>query len=219
MSIKVAIVEDDRATREMLSVLLQGSPGFCCVASCESAECAVREVLRTSPDVALIDLELPGKSGTECIRLLRRRLQTKPHRTCYLVLTNFDDPENVFRAIQAGAHGYLTKRTPPSAILEAIRDVHEGGAPMTPHVARRVLQSLHDPIGAPPPGMLTTREREVLTLAAKGMTYQRIADTLGTAHGTIRKHFHNLYEKLHVHSLGDALRRTGIRNEPTEGGG
>lgn len=203
--IKVAIVEDARDTREMLATLLRGTPGFRCVAACESTEQALRDIPRAAPDVALIDLELPGKPGAECIRALKGKLT----RTGFLVLTNFDDPENTFRAIQAGATGYLTKRTPPAHILEAIQELHTGGAPMTPHIARRVLQSLHDAPGTPAPDTLTAREREILTHAAQGRTYQQIADTLGIAHGTVRKHFHNLYEKLHVHTLGEALRRVG----------
>ncbi len=217
LPIKVAIVEDERGTREMLATLLRGTPGFCCVAACESTEQALLEIPRAAPAVALVDLKLPGKSGAECIRALREKILSreqllgKPQRTWFLVLTNFEDPENVFRAIQAGASGYLTKSTPPALILEAIRELHEGGAPMTPNIARRILHSLHEAPGTPAPGLLTTREREVLLLAGKGSTYQKIADNLGIAHGTVRKHFHNLYEKLHVHSLPEALRRAGIQ--------
>lgn len=205
--IRVALVEDARETRDMLVALLNGTPGFACVAACESAEEALRKIPHAKADVALVDLQLPGKPGAECIRALK---QARPE-IALMVLTNFGDPGSIFSAIQAGASGYLLKRTPPAQILEAIRELHTGGSPMTPEIARRVLESLHDAPDTPAPQKLTAREREVLTLAAKNRTYQRIADTLGLSHGTVRTHFRNAYEKLHVHSLAEALRRAGLK--------
>lgn len=205
--IRVAVVEDVADTREKLVALIEGSPGFVCVAACESAEQALRRIPGTHPDVVLVDLRLPGKSGAECLRGLKG-LEPK---ASFLVLTSFNDPESLFGALQAGASGYLLKRTPPGEILEAIRELHGGGSPMTPEIARRVLESLHDAPDAPSPGRLTAREREVLKFAADGLTYQQIAEQLGVSHGTIRTHFRNAYEKLHVRSLAEALHRVGIK--------
>ncbi len=205
-------MEDARETRGLLMQLLHGSPGFSCVAACETAEEALRQIPPLEPDIALVDLRLPGKSGVECLRALK---QAKPG-IALLVLTNFDDPETLFGAIQAGASGYLLKRTAPKQILQAIRELHAGGSPMTPEIARRVLESLHDTPGTPPPQRLTAREHEVLTLASRGRTYQQIADHLGISHGTVRTHFRNAYEKLHVRSLAEALKRIGLKAPPRD---
>jgi len=205
--IRVAVVEDSAQTRAMLVALLDGSPGFTCVAACETAEKAIQRIPGTAPDVVLMDLRLPGKSGAECLRAL----QPAAPSAAFMVLTAFDDPESLFGALQAGASGYLLKRTAPAEILEAIRELRAGGSPMTPEIARRVLDSLHDAPETPAPGRLTAREREVLTLAADGLTYHRIAERLGLSHGTIRTHFRNAYEKLHVRSLAEALQRVGLK--------
>jgi len=205
--IRAALVEDARDTREMLAALLNSTPGLVCVAACESAEEALRKIPKAAADIALVDLRLPGKSGVECLRGLKEACP----KLALMVLTNFDDPEILFGAIQAGASGYLLKRTPPTQIVEAIRELHAGGSPMTPEIARRVLESLHDSPGAPPPQQLSAREREVLHLASKGHSYQSVADQLGISHGTVRTHFRNAYEKLHVRSLAQALQRIGLK--------
>jgi DNA-binding NarL/FixJ family response regulator len=204
MLIKVAILEDHAPWRRTLETLLSGTPGFRCVCACGTAEELLRQIAAAKPDVVLVDLELPGASGADCIR----RLKAESPNLGLLVITNFADTDHIFRAIRAGACGYVLKRTPPAKILEAIEEVHSGGAPMTPQIARLVLESLHDPTPpGPPDEKLTDREVEVLQLAQKGLRYRQIADALGISHDTVRAHFRNIYRKLHVRSRFEAVAR------------
>jgi len=205
--IKVAIIEDHRETRSMLANLLRQSPGFACVAECASAEEALKCIPRLLPDVALVDLDLPGLSGADCIRALRAKLADEPRGVSFLVLTVFENADKIFGAIQAGASGYLTKRAAPEKILEAIVELREGGGPMSPQVASRVLRSLQDAPGVPAPEKLSPREREILEHLGKGMRRPAIAAALGIDLGTVRKHLENIYRKLHVHSRAEALAR------------
>jgi len=205
--IQVAIVEDNRETRSMLASLLRQAPGFACVAECASAEEAMKAIPRLLPDVALVDLDLPGLSGADCIRALRAKLAAGPRQVAFMVLTVFENGEKIFEAIQAGASGYLTKRTPPGKILEAIAELHQGGGPMSPQIASRVLRSLQDAPGLPAPEPLSPREREILEHLGKGTRRAAIAEALGIDHGTVRKHLENIYRKLHVHSRAEALAR------------
>ncbi|MCI0534927.1 MAG: response regulator transcription factor [Verrucomicrobiales bacterium] len=202
--IKVALVEDSDRYRESLVTLLRGAPNLTLLWAVPTAEEALRRAASAAPDVLLVDLELPEMSGIECIR----RLKLQRPGLHLLVLTNFDDNDRIFGAIQPGASGYVVKRASFSTILEAIREVHAGGAPMTPHIARRVLESLYDPTPTEP---LTKREEEVLRLAREGRTYRQIADTLGIAYDTVRTHFNRIYQKLHVHSRAEAVRKHSSR--------
>lgn len=196
--IRVALVEDHRAYRESLAALLRGAPGFLCVGEFASGEEALAQFPRLKADVALVDLALGQLSGLDCIRGLRQ-IQPGLH---LLVLTNFDDVNKVFSAIQAGAHGYLWKRTSFPRVIEAIQEVHEGGAPITPHLARRMLEELR--VAPSPSGRdsapLTEKETEVLELLARGMSNKEIAVKLGRALPTIKDHLRHTYEKLHVRS-------------------
>lgn len=199
--ISVAIIEDNAAYRETLRVVLEGSVQFRCLRVYPNAEEAIRSLPLLTPDVILVDLELPGQSGVHCIRELKlRKISSR-----FVVLTNFDDIHRIFAAIRAGAIGYLLKRSSLPEILAGIEQAHGGGAPMTPHIARLVLESFHtsEVVGAYEP--LTKREKEVLELARAGRRYRQIADKLGISYDTVRTHFNNIYEKLHVHSKAEAI--------------
>jgi DNA-binding NarL/FixJ family response regulator len=200
--IHVAIVEDQRATREGLAMLLDGTPGFAPGGRYGRMEEALEGLEREAPDVVLVDLGLPGMSGLEGIRLLRRRAPALP----ILVLTVHADDDHVFEAVCAGASGYLLKDTPPSKLLDSLREVLRGGAPMSPGVARRVLEMFQRI--APPREedyRLSPRELELVRLLAEGHSYKTAAARLGLSQHTIRFHIRNVYAKLHVHSKSEAV--------------
>lgn len=211
--IKVAIIEDDRLFRELLVAEIGKVPGLRCVWSGERAEDALYDQGREVPDVMLMDLHLPGVQGTECIRLLKRLFP----RMQFLAITNFDDPQLVFEAIRVGASGYIVKREPLARVMEAIGEVAHGGGPMSPHVARMVLQVLQEP-SATAIEALTERECNVLDLARKGCRYAEIAAALGISKDTVRKHFNNIYQKLHVHSKAEAVAKMRWRSIGDRGG-
>lgn len=204
MSIQVAIVEDERSMRENLAAFIQGTPGFSCVAACASAEEALRQLPLVTPDVALVDINLPGMSGVDLARALSERCP----RMQLIMLTVEADGQRVFDSLKAGATGYLVKHVAPEEILEAIREVHRGGAPMSSQVARMVVTALRPP---PPPQapetQLTARESEILRLLACGDRSKEIADKLGIATGTVNTHVRHVYEKLHVRSRAEAVAR------------
>ena len=200
--IRVLVLEDVLKTRAALLALLDGSPGFACAGACETAESALRQIPRLKPEVILVDLELPGASGTEFLRTCRRRFPEIE----LLVLTVHDAANWVFPALAAGACGYVLKGTAPARLLEAIAEVRAGGSFMSGGVARLVLKSFHPASPAMPPDEpLTPREQEVLGLLAKGLHYVEIARQLGIAPRTVSTHIHHLYEKLHVHSAAGAV--------------
>ena len=204
MKIQVAIVEDDPSMRENLAEFLRGSPGFACVASCESAEEALRRIPSASPDVALIDIHLPGKSGVELVRELA---EVSP-KTQIIMLTIEADTQRVFDSLKAGATGYLVKHVQPEEILAAIREVHRGGAPMSSQIARMVVGAFREPSPSPATEVqLTERESEILRLLARGDRSKEIADKLGIGVGTVNTHIRHVYEKLHVRSRAEAVAR------------
>lgn len=201
-SIKVAIIEDQRRTRECLAAIVGGTPGCCTVGSFSSMEDALAVLERAPPDVALSDIGLPGMSGIEGVR----RLKASHPATHILMLTVYDDDHHIFEAICAGASGYLLKDTPPARLIDAIKEIHAGGAPMSPDIARRVV-TMFQRI-APPrnsPAGLTPRELEVLRLLADGHSYKTAADALDVSLDTLRSHIRNIYDKLHVHSKSEAV--------------
>lgn len=217
--IRILLVEDVRATREALAGLLAREPDLEVVLASESMEDALRG-LDTSlrgqgdapPDVALLDIHLPGMSGIEGVRVLRKRHPAVQ----VLMLTVFEDDASVFEAICAGASGYLLKDTPPDGVARALRELAAGGAPMSPQIARKVVQAFARV--APPPSAdheLTARELELLALLVEGHGYKAIARALGISIDTVRFHVRHVYEKLHVHSkseaVSQALRRGLIR--------
>ena len=201
MPIAVAIVEDDARIRESLAILLNGVEGFRCVGSHGSAEEALGAIPSEKPEVVLMDINLPNMSGIECVAKLKARLPAVQ----ILMLTVYDDSERIFRALTEGASGYIVKRTAPDKLLEAIRDAHQGGSPMSPHIARKVVQYFHQ-LGPAKreTEALTDREREVLEHLAKGYLYKEIADALGIGVETVRRHLTNIYAKLHVHTRTEA---------------
>jgi DNA-binding NarL/FixJ family response regulator len=204
MSIRVAIVEDDRAVRENLAVLIGTAPGFACVGCCATAEEAWQQLPRLAPDVVLMDIHLPGRSGIVCVARLRTLLPTAH----VIMLTIEEDSEQVFDSLKAGATGYLVKHIAPEEILEAVAEVHRGGAPMSSHVARKVVTAFRQgPAVDNEAPRLSPREEEVLKLLAKGFRSKEIADQLGVGAGTINTHVRHIYEKLHVRSRAEAVAR------------
>ncbi|HNQ91153.1 MAG TPA: response regulator transcription factor [Verrucomicrobiota bacterium] len=204
MSIRVGIVEDDRSMRENLALLIDGAPGFSCVAACASGEEALQRIPEADPAVVLMDIHLPGISGIECVARLRRVLP----KTQVIMLTVEEDSEQVFESLKAGATGYLVKHVPPEEILEAMAEVHRGGAPMSSHIARQVVTAfLSRPAGGGAAVQLTPREEGILRLLAKGCRSKEIADELGISAGTVNTHVRHIYEKLHVRSRAEAVAR------------
>ena len=202
MSIRVSIVEDDDEVRQSLAVLLNGSEGFQCISNHRSAEEALEAIPKDPPDVVLMDINLPRLSGVECVRQLKDRVPTLK----FLMLTMYEDSNLIFQSLGAGASGYLLKRTPPAKIMEAIQELHEGGAPMSSKIARIVVQHFQDRSApAPETALLTPRERELLDLLAKGQRYKEIAEQLGISFDTVRAHLRNIYEKLQVRSRTEAV--------------
>jgi DNA-binding NarL/FixJ family response regulator len=200
MSIKVAIVEDDKRIREGICALIEGSEGFECTGAYETAEEALQNI-NNNIDVYLMDINLPGMSGIECVRIIREK---KP-KVQVLMQTIYEDYEEIYRSLAAGANGYLLKTTPPVKILEAIEDVYHGGSPMSNQIARKVVDAFAKFDKTKPGYELSQRENEILSLLAKGYRYKEIAEKLFISVETVRKHIHNTYEKLHVHSKTEAV--------------
>jgi len=204
MSIRVGIVEDDRSVRENLAVLIDGAPGFSCAGACASAEDALKVFSAALPEVVLMDIHLPGQSGIECVARLRRLLP----QIQVIMLTVEEDSEQVFESLKAGATGYLVKHVTPEEILEAVAEVHRGGAPMSSHIARKVVTTFRQRAPNGMAGMeLTPREEEVLRSLAKGCRSKEIADRLNISTGTVNTHVRHIYEKLHVRSRAEAVAR------------
>jgi DNA-binding NarL/FixJ family response regulator len=200
--VRVAIIEDDRTVREGLQMLLSGSPGFTCIAAYSNGEDAVVKLPEVKPDVVLMDINLPGINGIECILALKE--QNFPGQ--FIMLTVFEDPDAIFRSLSAGAMGYLVKQTPPVKLLEAIQDVHRGGSPMSGEIARKVVQSFQQQVPASGKANgLTKREEEILDYLMKGYFYKEIADEMFISTETVRTHIRNIYEKLQVRTRSEAI--------------
>jgi DNA-binding NarL/FixJ family response regulator len=202
--IEVAVIEDDRATRDGLRLLLSATPGFRCLAAWGSVEEAKASRGGSAPDVLLLDVRLPGLSGPEALPQLRQRWP----RAQVVMLTSMEDEGTVVEALANGAVGYVLKRTPPARILEAIRETAGGGSPMSPEIARRVVGLFRARSGAPRETVdarLTPQETRLLGLLAEGHGYQSAGDALGVSVNTVRKHIRNLYEKLEVHTRSEAV--------------
>lgn len=202
MPISIAIVEDDAEIRANLADIVSRSPDCRLLATCANAETALEDLPGKQPQVVLMDINLPGKTGIECVQELKSKLP----ETQFIMLTVYEDSEWLFKALVAGATGYLLKRTPPAKIIEAIREAIAGGSPLTPQIARRVVQHFSQP-RKPLPELekLSPREMEILQQFAKGYRYKEIVDNLGISMDTIRTHVRNMFEKLHVHSRTEAV--------------
>jgi len=206
--IRVAIVEDDRATREGLGMLINGTPGYACVGEFRSVEEALRSIGHHVPDVLLLDIQLPGMSGSEGVRFFREKFPQLE----IIMLTVLAEQDKVFESICNGACGYLLKETPPARLLESIREAHEGGAPMTPEIARKVVKLFQQT--SPPEKFdeqLTPQEARLLRLLAQGYSYGRAADHLKISVNTVRDYIRAIYDKLHVHSKSEAVSKA-LRN-------
>jgi DNA-binding NarL/FixJ family response regulator len=202
MQIKVAIVDDDEGIRGSLSALLRRAAGFQLVGEFANGETALKEIPRLQPDVVLMDINLPGMKGYECVR----QIKAAHPKIQFLMLTIYEDSDSLFNSLRAGASGYLLKRTVSARLLDAIRDVHAGGAPMTPQLARRVVQFFSRPAAESTPlAKLTAAEREFLDQLASGYAYKEIADRMKISIDTVRSYVRTVYEKLHVHSRTEAV--------------
>lgn len=201
-TITVAVIDDDRDLRDILKPWIQDAEEFACVGTFPDAESAVLNLSENPPDVALVDINLPGLSGIECVRRLKPRLPN----TQFVMLTVYEDSDHIFDALSAGATGYLLKCTPREDLLSSLLEVHSGGSPMTSNIARKVVQSLQrSKPKRNPADELSKRENEVLALLAQGYLYKEIADNLGISFQTVNTHIRRIYEKLHVHSRGQAV--------------
>ena len=203
-TIKVSIVEDTEDIREALRVLINGSVGFECVHVFADAEDALDNMAANDIDVVLMDINLPGMDGIGCMKALKPVMPN----TQFMMCTVYDDDDHVFNALESGASGYILKRTSPAQILEAILDLHEGGSPMSSEIARRVVNSMQKQRkSAKSVELLTKREAEILDFLAKGYLYKEIATELFISKETVKKHIHNIYEKLHVQTRTEALNK------------
>lgn len=203
MSIAVSIVEDNPQVRGSLAKLIDGAPGFRCVSRHGSAEDALVEIPKVKPEVVLMDINLPGINGVECVRRLKPLLP----KAQMIMLTVYQNTEHIFNALAAGATGYMLKQTPPAELLDAIKEVHAGGSPMSSHIARKIVQSFQQPVPVvdPESASLSPREAEVLELLAKGFLYKEIADQMKVSYATVHTHIRHIYEKLHVRSRTEAV--------------
>jgi DNA-binding NarL/FixJ family response regulator len=202
--IKVVIVEDDKEMREGLESIVKWHQGLECLAAYASAEAALEHIHENIPDIVLMDIHLPGISGIECVRRLKPLLPS----TQFMMCTVYEDSENVFDSLCAGATGYLLKNSPPGKIADAIMELHHGGSPMSSVIARKVINTFK-PATEQSADLekLTKREREMLELLAKGFRYKEIADRLFISFETVRTHIHHIYEKLQVQSRTEALNK------------
>ncbi len=200
--IRVAIVDDDEGIRASLATLIRRSPDLSMSGDYPDAETALKEIPKRPPDVVLMDINLPGIKGVECVQQLKSALP----QVQFLMLTVYEDSDSLFNSLKAGASGYLLKRTASARLLEAIHDVHAGGSPMTPQLARRVVQFFAKPAGnVSPVSRLAPGEKEFLDLLAKGYAYKEIADRMTISIDTVRSYVRTVYEKLHVHSRTEAV--------------
>lgn len=201
--IQVSIVEDDNRIRESLTVLIDGTENIRCVSAHRTAEEALRQIPLKKPDVVIMDISLPEMSGIECVK----QLKTLRPQLQILMLTMYENSQQVFESLKAGASGYLVKRTSPAEILKAIEDVHGGASPMSGKIARAVVEYFQSLEQKPSPSAphLSPREKEILDLLVKGYRYKEIADALSISFETVRFHLKNIYEKMHVHSRTEAV--------------
>jgi DNA-binding NarL/FixJ family response regulator len=201
--IRVAIVEDNARFRGGLERLIRTAPGFECVSVQGSAEAALAEIPATHPDVVLMDINLPGMNGVECVRLLKPQIGEGQ----IMMLTVYENTELIFQALSAGATGYLLKQTPPADLLAAVREVRDGGSPMSSHIARKVVASFQQPpsTAAAELATLSAREQQVLDYLVRGFLYKEIAEAMGISYDTVHSHLRKIYEKLHVRSRTEAV--------------
>ena len=203
MPIEVAIIEDENELRNNIAQHINGAAGIRCSHTYADAESALLEIPNVPVDVVLMDIHLPGIDGIQCIERL------KPHcpKVQFMICTSFEDSELVFKALKAGATGYMAKTTEPAKLLDAIIDLYNGGSPMSSHIARKVVSSFNNIEGNNELQKLSPREKEILTLLAKGLRYKEIASQIFLSTETIRTHVRDIYDKLQVNSRTEALNK------------
>ena len=203
MNIRVTIFEDNNSLRQSLYQLINGSDGFKCVGAFEDCLDLLKNINDTKPDVVLMDIEMPGINGIEAVGMRKEKYPNLK----ILMQTIFEDNEKIFNSILAGASGYILKNTSPSRFLDFIKETYEGGAPMSPSVATKVMKMVaqQSPSTKVNNFNLSDREKEILSCLVKGMSYKLIADACFNSIDTVRGHIRNIYEKLHVHSKGEAI--------------
>jgi len=203
MQVKVSIVEDLDEVREGLAGLIRSDKELLLLDTFENAESAIKTIPSNCPDIVIMDINLPGMSGIDCIR----KVKDKCRNTQFMMFTVYENDEKVLEALQAGATGYLLKKTDPQRILESIKELSSGGSPMSSNIARKLVNVFFNSKRPGRKEILTDRENEVLQLLADGLLYKEIADKLFIAHGTVRQHIHNIYEKLHVQNRTEAVNK------------
>ena len=211
MPITVSIVEDNEQLRTTLARVIGRADGFECLGQHPTAEAALEALPKERPNVVLMDINLPGINGVECVRQLKQLLPD----TQVMMLTAYEDTENIFNSLAAGASGYMLKRTKSAELLDAIRDVMKGGSPMSAHIARKVVQSFQRPASAGPNPTedLSPREKEVLDLLSQGLIYKEIADKLSISYETVHTYVRRIYEKLQVRTRTEAVAKF-LRHNP-----
>ena len=206
--VKVSIVEDIDEVRESIGKLLQGSDKFTLTSSFTNAEQAEKNLPREKPDIVIMDISLPGRSGIECLQKIKENCGD----TQFIMYTIFEDDEKVFEALEAGASGYLLKKTPKEKILESLMELYEGGSPMSTQIARKVIEAFQRrKMISEEERSLTKKEKEVLDLLAKGFLYKEIADKLSITINTVKQHIHSVYEKLHVTNKAEAINKIYVK--------
>lgn len=202
--ISVSIVEDIPEVRESIEQLIKASGDFLLLGSYTNAEQAEKELPSNCPDIVIMDINLPGKTGIECIATIKSQCIGAQ----FIMFTIFEDDEKVFDALEAGAHGYLLKKTPKEKILESLKELHEGGSPMSTQIARKVIQAFQKSNRQNEEAdVLTKKEREILDLLSKGFLYKEIAEKSVISINTVKQHIHNIYEKLHVQNRTEAINK------------
>jgi DNA-binding NarL/FixJ family response regulator len=204
MSLSIAIVEDLDAVRNGLKEFISLNTDFIVIGAYKSGEEAVANLPVVAADIVIMDINLPGMNGIECIR----RVKDKSPGTQFMMFTVYENDEKVFEALKAGASGYLLKNTGLLQIAESVKELHDGGSPMSANIARKLVNLFRDKSKeASPMDVLTNRENEILLLLSKGLLYKEIADQLHITPGTVRQHIHKIYEKLHVQNRTEAINK------------
>lgn len=201
--IRICLIEDDARLRHLTASWLQHEPGFQIINQYPDAESALVGLPKDRPDVALVDINLPGQSGIDCVRQLKPLMPA----TQFGMVTVYEDADKIFQALAMGATSYILKQTPRADLISAIRELHRGGSPMSTNIARKVVQSFHrpPPAASEPVTQLSEREQQVLDGLVRGDLYKEISDTLGISMGTLHTYIRRIYEKLHVHSRAQAV--------------
>jgi len=203
MNIRITIFEDNHSLRIGLGQLINGTPGYQCVGAFEDCSNLLKNIRDTTPDIVLMDIGMPGIDGIEAVKILREKYPDIK----ILMQTIFEENEKIFQSILAGASGYILKNTPSARIMEAIKETYEGGAPMSPSIATKVLKMVIQQPSNPSENSfkLSEREKDVLSYLVRGMSYKMVADACLISIDTVRVHIRSIYEKLHVHSKGEAI--------------